>query len=156
MIWNSCYRIGRMEDVNMVEDGELKNSDHDEILDAAITYKIDGTYPSEALKDRKRAIRKRAERLEIDKGELFFLRKNGQKVKIITDPAEQKRILEACHSDFTSGHFGVTKTCKRLTERFYWRGITKQAKDLVSYICALRSACARLHEQIILIKQLAS
>ena len=29
----------------MVEDGELKNSDHDEILDAAITYKIDGTYP---------------------------------------------------------------------------------------------------------------
>ena len=38
---------------------------------------------------------------------------------------------------------------------FYWREITKQAKDLVSYICALRSACARLHEQIILIKQLA-
>ena len=37
----------------MVEDGELKNSDYDEILDAAITYKIDGTYPSEALKDRK-------------------------------------------------------------------------------------------------------
>ena len=44
MIWNSSYRIRRMEDVNMVEDGELKNSDHDEILDAAITYKIDGTY----------------------------------------------------------------------------------------------------------------
>ena len=58
----------------MVEDGELKNSDHDEILDAAITYKINGTYPSEALKDRKRAIQKRAERLEIDKGELFFLK----------------------------------------------------------------------------------
>ena len=68
----------------------------DEILDAAIAYKFDGTYPSEALKDKKRVIQKRAERLEIDKGELFFL--NGQKVKIITDPAEQKRILEACHS----------------------------------------------------------
>ena len=104
MIWKSSYRIERMEDVTMVEDrvedGELKNSDHDEILDAAITHKIDGTG---------RSIRKRAERLEIDKGELFFLRKNGQKVKIITDPAEQKRILEACHSDFTSGHFGATK-----------------------------------------------
>ena len=78
---------------------------------------------------RKRAIRKRAERLEINKGELFLLRKNGkQKVKIITEPEEQKRILEACHSDVTSGHFGIMKTCKRLTERlfFYWRGITKQ------------------------------
>ena len=32
-----------------------------------------------------------------------------------------------------SGHFGITKTCKRLTERFYSKGITNQAKDLVSY-----------------------
>ena len=107
---------------------------NDEILDAAIVYKTDGTYPTEASKDKKRAIRKRSERLEVDKGELFLLRKNVR-VKIIIDPAEQKRILEACHSDFTSGNFGVTKTCKKLTERFYWRGITQQAKDLVSCIC---------------------
>ena len=46
----------------------------------------------------------------------------------------EKCILEACHSDVTSGHFGITKTCKRLTERFYWRGITNQAKDLISYM----------------------
>ena len=92
---------------------------NDEILDAAIVYKTDGTYPTEASKDKKRAIRKRSERLEVDnlKGESFLLRKNGR-VKIITDPAEQKRILEACHSDFTSGHFGVTKTCKRLSYGF--------------------------------------
>ena len=56
------------------DDNVAENSaDHDEILDAAITYKIDGTYPCNSLKDRKRAIRKRAERLEMDKGELFFL-----------------------------------------------------------------------------------
>ena len=125
--------MGDVNEIVAVDD----DVEHDEILDAAITYKTDGTYPSSSSKDRKRAIRKRAERLEIVKGELFFLRKNGkQKVKIITDPKEQKRILEACHSDVTSGHFGVTKTCKRLTERFYWRGITNQAKDLVSYIAA--------------------
>ena len=117
------YRIERMEVVD-------NNSDHNEVFDAAITYKIDGTYPIVTHQKilRKRAIRKRAERLEIDKGELFLLRKNGeQKVKIITEPEEQKHILEACHSDVTSGHFGVTKhVAKRLTERFYWRGITKQ------------------------------
>ena len=65
----------------------------DKVLDAAITYKTDGTYPSNSSKDRKRAIRKRAERLEIVKGELFFVKKNRkQRVKIITDPKEQKRI----------------------------------------------------------------
>ena len=62
---NSSYEIERMEDVDMVEDqvedDELKNSDHDEILDAAITYKINGTYPNEALKDRKRAFKKSRE-----------------------------------------------------------------------------------------------
>ena len=46
---------------------------NDEILDAAIVYKTDGTYPTEAsAKDKKRAIRKRSERLEVDKGELFI------------------------------------------------------------------------------------
>ena len=108
--------------------------EHDEILDAAIT---DRTYPSNSSK---RAILKRAEQLEIVKGELFFLRKNGkQKVKIITDPKEQKRILEACHSDVTSEHFGVTKTCKRLTERFYWRGITNQAAVIANQLSSYSS-----------------
>ena len=69
----------------------------DKLLDAAITYKTEGTYPSNLSKDRKWAIRKRAERLEIVKGVIFFAKKNGkQRVKIITDPKEQKRILEAC------------------------------------------------------------
>ena len=58
-----------MEEVD--NDNIAENSDHDKILDAAIAYKNYGTYPSKSLKDRKRAIRKRAEQLEIDKGELF-------------------------------------------------------------------------------------
>ena len=104
-----------MEEVDKIAAGN--DCECDEVLDAAITYKADGTYPSNSSKDRKRAIRKRAERLEIFKGELFFVKKNGkQRVKIITDPKEQRRILEACHSNVTSGHFGVTKTFKRLTE----------------------------------------
>ena len=47
------------------------DSEHDKILDAAITYKTDGTYPSNSSKDRKRAIRKRAEQLEIVKGKIL-------------------------------------------------------------------------------------
>ena len=46
------------------------DSEHDEILDTVITYKTDRTYASNSLKDRKRAIQKRAEWLKIVKGEL--------------------------------------------------------------------------------------
>ena len=123
---NGSYRIEIMEVVD-------NNSDHDELLDAAITYKIDGTYPSNSSKDRKRAIRKRAERLEINKGELFLLRKSGeQKVNIITEPAEQRHILEACHSNVTSGHFGITKTWKRLTAHAWLHQRIHAATDFLS------------------------
>ena len=47
-----------MEEVD--NDNIAENSDHNEILDAAITYKNYGTFTSNSLKDRKRAIRKRA------------------------------------------------------------------------------------------------
>ena len=46
---NGSYRIEIMEVVD-------NNSDHDKVLDAAIAYKIDGTYPSNSSKDRKRAV----------------------------------------------------------------------------------------------------
>ena len=46
---NGSYRIEIMEVVD-------NNSDHDKVLDAAITYKIDGSYPSNSSKDRKRAV----------------------------------------------------------------------------------------------------
>ena len=105
----------------------------DELLDYAIDYKLKGTYPSyrHVSKDRKRTIRKRAQNLIEDKGEIFILRRS-KCVKIVTSIEEQNRILQACHSDATSGHFGVAKTYKWLTERFYWRGITHQVRELVS------------------------
>ena len=45
---------------------------------------------------------------------------------------DQKRILYFCHSDPTSRHFGVTKTWRRLAERFYWKGMYQDAKTVVS------------------------
>ena len=32
---------------------------------------------------------------------------------------EQRRILESCHSDPTSGHFGITKTSKSTIMLYY-------------------------------------
>ena len=46
--------------------------------------------------------------------------KKGKKLRVVTFPAEQMMILKSCHSDATSGHFGVTKMWRRVAERFYW------------------------------------
>lgn len=104
----------------------------DPILDMAIHYVLQREYPDTDLsKYQKRAVRKRAATLFVDKGEVYIQRKS-RKVKVISSVKEQKRILQACHSEATSGHFGVTKTHRRVAERFYWKGIVGDVHQLVS------------------------
>ena len=55
-----------------------------------------------------------------------------QPVKYIQDSQERQRILKACHVDPTSGHMGVKKTTYRVTERFFWKGVTKDVANLVN------------------------
>lgn len=42
------------------------------------------------------------------------------------------RILKSCHLDPTSGHMGIKKTLDRVTERFFWPGVSKDVNSLVS------------------------
>lgn len=107
----------------------------DRILDLAIHYALNNNYPEteELTKYQKRAVRKRAATLLVEKGEVY-LEKKERKVKVISSVQEQQRILKACHSEATSGHFGVTKTHKRIAERFYWKGIVADVRKLVSSV----------------------
>ena len=113
----------------MEPEGETCPSE-DHILDYAIEYKLSGSYPPSLTKEKKRAVRKRAVTLIADNGEIYVQRKKGR-VKVVTSVEEQGRILRACHSDATSGHFGSTKTWRRVAERFYWRGMANQVKEMV-------------------------
>jgi hypothetical protein len=42
-------------------------------------------------------------------------------------------ILQACHDDITSGHLGETRTYDRVTQRYFWHGISR---DIEKYIKA--------------------
>ena len=117
------------------EEPEIAEEDCDKqeenfLLDNAIHYLINGAYAEGLSKDNKRAVRKRAAKLEVDKGQVYLKKKSG-KVKVVTDYKEQWRILQSCHSEPSSGHFGMTKTWRRAAERVYWRGMSNQAKELV-------------------------
>ena len=102
----------------------------DPILELAIEYALTKGYPSSLSKDKKRAVRKRAATLVVENGEVF-IQKKERRVKAVTSTDEQKRILNACHSDPTSGHFGVTKTWKRVAERFHWKGLAGDVREQV-------------------------
>ncbi len=58
-----------------------------EILEYAIQYAQNGSYPPELTKDKKRAVRKRAALLTIDEGEVFFNR-GKRKVMVMVSREE--------------------------------------------------------------------
>ena len=70
---------------------------------------------------------------------MVYKKKDKADVRVIQSSDEQMRILEMCHSDPTSGHFGVKKTFNQVRERFYWKGMFKDAEELVRlhklYVC---------------------
>ena len=119
----SC--LGKMSSADDSRASELEEMDP--ILDLAIQYAVHRSYPPGLKKETKRAAN-----LVVDRGEVFLKRK-GRQVKVVTAVEDQRRILESCHSDPTSGHFGKTKMWRRVAERFYWRGMSKQVKQLVSF-----------------------
>ena len=66
------------------------NDNQDDVLELAIEYAMRGQYPPGHLitKDRKRAVRRRATTLRVDKGEVFLKRK-GREVKVVTSLEDQ-------------------------------------------------------------------
>ena len=115
----------------------MSDNQHDEILDLAIKYVtakaagLETLYPDGICKDKKRMIRNRAAKIKMVNNELMY-EKQKKMMKIVTDQQEQKRIMISCHSDETSGHFGVRKTVARISERFYWRGMWPAVEKYVS------------------------
>ena len=127
---------------------EVQEEGGEDLLDAAIEYymaKVDGkvAYPDGADKVKKRNIRKRAESITMEGGHLMYRNRRKKFVEIIQSSGERKMILEACHQDKTSGHFGVKKTLGRVTEKYYWRGMYKQVEDCVSQE---HNACHAYHD----------
>ena len=111
----------------------VDNSLGETIIDPSINYLFTKSYPLNADVKLKRSIRRRASTLNLEDGQIY-IKKRKRRVKVIVSHEEQVKISNACHSEPTSGHFGVTKTRKKISERFYWKGMAKQIKELVGYL----------------------
>ena len=72
-----------------------KEEKEDAILDLAIEYAMHRQYQHGLSKDRKRAVRKRASTITVNKGEVFLKRK-GRQVKVVTAVADRTRQRSQC------------------------------------------------------------
>ena len=54
-----------------------------------------------------------------------------QEVRYIRSSEERQQIMRVCHVEPTSGHMGIKRTVHRVTERFFWKGVTKDVEYMV-------------------------
>lgn len=95
----------------------MMESDSDSVL-YQLTYEYlqTGKYPDSFDKPQKRQLRRRAEDFLVEDGVVFYQRKGKdvQPRRWISDLGQRNQIMEACHSDKLSGHFGRDKTREKV------------------------------------------
>ena len=74
----------------------------------------------------------------IENGLLYRIRITGEEetdaeLRLCIPKNLRTTILQACHDDITSGHLGETRTYDRVTQRYFWHGISR---DIERYIKA--------------------
>ena len=59
-------------------DSDTERQETDNILEHAIEYSMKGAYPPRLTKDKKRAVRKRAQTISVEEGEVYIKRKKNK------------------------------------------------------------------------------
>ena len=66
----------------------------------------------------------------IDNGLVYRLQRSGDDdveiaLRLCIPKCLRAEVLQACHDDTISGHLGVTRTYDRVTQRYFWHGISR-------------------------------
>ena len=83
---------------------------------------------SVASKDKKRNFRQKCQTFKLEEGTLHKRHPKYQVLRVVK-ASEKEAILTACHSSpADGGHLGIDKVIKKVTERYYWSGMTDDVK----------------------------
>jgi len=96
-------------------------------------YLQEKSYPVECSKAEKRAIRKQALSFCIVSGTLHHKALCTNKIsRVVVDVKERVEILRSIHSDpVGGGHFGQKVTFEKVSERYWWRGLSNDVRNYV-------------------------
>jgi len=76
-----------------------------------------GMYPVGSNDNQKQATHNKAKKFIIQDGDLHYVSKSGLR-QWITDPEQQRKIIEACRADKLGGHYERDKTRGKIGSRF--------------------------------------
>ena len=107
------------------------------MYDETLQYLMRGKYPEGATKQDKGVIRKRSKHFRAKDEQLFRLCKDRNKEEehlclVIKDLKTRRQIFEGCHVGPAGNHEGRDRTQTKITEKYYWPGVTKDVKQWVS------------------------
>lgn len=79
----------------------------------------------------------RCRRYKEIKGKLYYdpsikgRRLSNYRWKLVVPSNGRLSVLDECHDDPKSAHFGVQKTIDKIMDRYYWPGLSKDVKDYI-------------------------
>lgn len=95
-------------------------------------YLTEKQYADDKSKGDKRRIREKASIFAVQDGILCHKGGKGAITKVIIDVAEKDRLVLALHASSVGGsHYGQNATLKKLSERFWWKGMSDDVKTFV-------------------------
>ena len=95
-------------------------------------YLVDRSYPTTSSKKEKRAIRKQAESFSLKDGVLYHNSvKTNKLARVVMSVTDRDNILRSLHSEAVGGgHFGQRVTFDKVSERYWWRGVSNDVRDV--------------------------
>ncbi|XP_076065010.1 uncharacterized protein LOC143039042 [Oratosquilla oratoria] len=101
----------------------MDEEDENALVEKAVQYLLDKSYPESCSRQDKRSVRRKAQRLVTSEGQIYYKKRNGSYVRYIMDPEERAQILSSCHVNGTT-HMGIKRTLAHVTEQFIWHGVS--------------------------------
>jgi hypothetical protein len=97
-------------------------------------YLSDKKYPNDIKESEKRRIRKMSYKYVIEGSDLFYLEKDklsdNMVNRLVITKDKLSTVLKMCHN--SSGHQGVNKTVNKINERYYWKEIVENTRNLLN------------------------
>lgn len=107
-----------------------------------VDYIENKKFPKLYTKNSKRRLREHAESFIVTKGTLYHKGKGEKNQKVVIGKNESINIIQSLHDDVIGGcHFGQDATIRKVSERFWWRGMAEDIRDY----CKSCSHCQRMN-----------
>jgi len=98
---------------------------------ALFNYIVKKEYPLNFTKDEKRRLREKSGSFCVSNADLIHIGADNKRTRVIVANEEKNHLIETIHEGIGGGHFGQSATIRKISERFWWPGISVAVREYV-------------------------